>query len=102
MRRSNALVYAIGTLGMMAATAAFAVDESAKPAAASKATAAASQPQICRTRLRPGSHIATRTCLTAAQWAARNQQVGVHDGTGPWGQVSTAAQSVGMSAFTAR
>jgi hypothetical protein len=102
MRRSNALSCVIGILGMMAVTTAFAVDEPAAPAASSNATAAARQPLICRDRLRPGSRISVRTCLTAAQWSMRNQQVGVHDGAGPWGQVSTAGQSVGASAFTAR
>jgi hypothetical protein len=108
MQRANALSLVIGMLGLAVATAAFAADEPTAPSASPPATAAGKQ-RICRNRLRPGSHIATRTCLTAAQWAVRTwpngtyaQGGGVHEGLGPWGQVSTAGQSAGASAFTAR
>ena len=108
MHRANAVSHLIAVLGMAVASAAFAADEPTAPPASSPATAAAPQPQICRDRLRPGSHIATRTCSTTAQRAVRSwpngmyRQGGLYDSLGAWGQVSTAAQSVGASAFTAR
>jgi hypothetical protein len=54
-----------------------------------------------------------RTCRTAAQWAAAKTRrptdvfgpgarAFVHEGMGPWGNVSTTAQSVGVNVFTQR
>ena len=108
MSRQNALRYSLAAVGFVVAAAAFGA-EPATPATPPKPSIVApgdtTGGSICKSRLRPGSHIATRTCLTAAQRAAATIQTaspGVYGGLGPWGQVSTVGQSVGMSAFTAR
>jgi hypothetical protein len=112
MTRQNLLHCSIALVGLAVAGGAFGAEPtpttpapSVKPAVTS--TTSATDGLICRDRLRPGSHIARRTCLTAAQWAARSMNTQpasayAHESTGPWGQVSTAGASVGMSAFTAR
>jgi hypothetical protein len=105
---------AIALTGFVVAAAAFGAEPPKPSAEPSASTQAATEGLICRDRLRPGSHIAMRTCLTAAQWAAARAQGRfgprygggvsgyVHEGVGPWGQVSTTAQSVGVNVFTAR
>jgi hypothetical protein len=112
MSRPNVLHCAIALAGLAVAAAAFGAEPpntSAEPTITS--TAATAESLICRDRLRPGSHIAMRTCLTAAQWAAAKAQASfrapyaaasVNEGMGPWGNVSTTGASVGMNAFTQR
>ncbi len=111
MSRPNLLHCTIALAGLVVAAGASAAEPTPTPA---KATAATTEDLICRDRLRPGSHIAMRTCLTRAQWAVARAQgslraplglsthAGVQDGAGPWGAVSTVGASVGMSAFTQR
>ena len=112
MARQNLLRCSLALVGLVVATAAFGADPTPTPATPTKpevaATAAATDGLVCRNRLRPGSHIKTLTCLTAAQWASRSMrnrgyaQGYAHEGAGYWGTVSTAGASIGMSAFTAR
>jgi hypothetical protein len=106
MSRLRVLRCSVAVVGFMVAAAAFGAPPAAPRVTPVKPTTKATADLICKSRLRPGSHIATRRCLTAAQWAAPNPFVwgATHAdaGMGPWGQVSTAGQSAGASAFTAR
>ena len=112
MPRLNVLRCSLAVVGFVVAAAAFGAQPATTPVTPAKPGLAATAPGdlICRNRLRPGSHIAMRTCLTAAQWAASyprgfypQAQGFTHDGgAGPWGAVTTTGASVGMNGFTAR
>jgi hypothetical protein len=106
MSRPSVLRCSLAVVGFMIAATALGAERthsrmtSATPG--NSAPARATDGLICRNRLRPGSHIASRACLTAGQWAASYPQVYGHEGPGSWGMVSTTAESVGMNVFTAR
>ena len=114
MSRPNVLHSVIALAGLAVAGAVLGAEPpntSAEPTITS--TDAATEALICKDRLRPGSHIAMRTCLTAAQWAAPKARgftgvqgpvarAFINEGTGPWGFVPTTGASVGMNGFTQR
>jgi len=112
MTRQNLLHRSIALLGLAVGGAAFGAQPTAPtPAPSVTATTSAPDDLICRNRLRPGSHIKMRICMTAAQWAAPIPQGFMPEGIGggvggggPWGAgaISTTGASVGVSAFTAR
>jgi hypothetical protein len=109
MYRLNVLRCSLAVVGLAIGAAAFGAQPQVTPA---KPGVAAAADLVCKNRLRPGSHIKMRRCLTAAQWAAAYPwgitaaeypwgiTPEVRGGGGTWGAVSTAGQSVGMSAFT--
>lgn len=110
MPRHNVGRCSIAIVGLVVASAAFGAEpNAAAPAPSVKpdvaVTTSGPEDLICRDRLRPGSHIKTRACLTAAQWAAPRTQSYVHEGMGPWGQAIGAVYTPpaqGMRAFTDR
>jgi len=102
MSRCNTFRHSLAVLGFLAATSAFADETPTKPVAEPTAASTSKGPEprdlICRDRLRPGSHIAMRTCATAEQWAAANRTPAAYPQEGQ--PISTVGQSVGVSAFT--
>lgn len=102
MSRCNTFRQSLVVLGFLAATSAFADETPTKPVAEPTAASTSKAPEardlICRDRLRPGSHIAMRTCATAEQWAAANRMPAAYPQEGQ--SISTVGQSVGVSAFT--
>src|SRR5919108_2776126 len=108
MSRANVLRCSLAVVGLAVAAAAFGAQPAATPADSAQpgvaGTTGTTDGLVCRYRLKSGSHIKVRTCLTAAQRAARSMRDRgyAHEGAGPWGQgnFSTAGASVGMSAFT--
>lgn len=101
----KAILRASSLAALLLTTAAFGSEAPPAAEATASATAKPAEEVVCRDRLRPGSHIKTRLCLTSAQWAAPNpwfEKAAIHGGSGAWGAVSTAGASVGMNAFTGR
>ena len=104
MTPQNVLRCTIALVGFVVAAAAFGAEPTNTRVTPAKPVITAPEGLICRDRLRPGSHIAKRVCLTSAQWAMPYPQAYPHETVGPWGAAaqSTVGASVGGSAFTAR